>query len=203
MMVNQVDDGNANNCYEIAYWEAYRAPTYYSTGGGQFAFHYFGNQDCEVQSGRQWEPTFICDMSVNGFKGEDVQEASTCEYTVNIRTRYACPNGCSGGGPGAGTSIDDGLSGGWVFIICLIGGFVLYCLGGYLFMGLQVNKDQGLGAFNDNIPNKNFWVTCPKWVIAGCQVSYEYVRAQMNKNGGGDGELDGALVETTDTYQTE
>ena len=36
MMVNQVDDGNKNNCYEIAYWQQQRAPTYSSSNGGQY-----------------------------------------------------------------------------------------------------------------------------------------------------------------------
>ena len=103
----------------------------------------------------------------------------------------------TGGGDNSGLSTDDGLSGGWIFIICLVGGFLLYCIGGYLFMGLSVNKDRGLKAFNDNIPNKDFWVTCPKLVGAGCMVTMEYVKGLMNKNGeGGD---DGALDEPITT----
>ena len=201
MMVNQVDDTNQELCYGVGNWDPETTPTY-NSDENSWSFVYQGDNDCGNPS-RLWQPKFICDTSVDGFTGDTVQESGNCVFSVNIQTKYACVDGCSGGGGGGGGGGDDGgstqeldgLSGGWIFIICFVSAFFVYCVGGYLFMGLSVNKDKGLGAFSENIPNKSFWVICPKLVFAGTQVTMEYCKGLMNRNKGDDTELDELMME--------
>ena len=56
---------------------------------------------------------------------------------------------------------------------------------GYFVMAFTVNKEGGLKDFGNNIPQKTFWMACPKLVIAGCSVSKEYIVSEIDKRRGG------------------
>merc|ERR1712130_142123 len=157
--------------------------------GGMWYFEYAnGEDDC----GRTWIPTFLCDQTVNDFQMGTVSEIGMCRYQVEIRTKYACKDNteCSGAPQsGGGGAEESGLSTGWIFIIILITSFFAYCIVGYIVMAMTVNKEGGFKDFSNNIPQRNFWVLCPKLVCAGCGVSKEYVVGkyhQYKQRKGGD-----------------
>ena len=88
-------------------------------------------------------------------------------------THSACSGNtdCSGS-PLSGSS-SDGLSDGSIFLIVLFVVFALYWIVGYSVMALTVNKDGGFKDYRNNIPQRGFWMACPKLVGAGCAVSKE------------------------------
>lgn len=84
----------------------------------------------------------------------------------------------------------DGLSIGWILIICCFSLFIVYCVGGFVYYG-QKNKEWGVR----DIPNYGFWVTLPKYVWVGCQISYRFMYSKVSGDGG-DG-----LLETDEEIQ--
>ena len=67
-------------------------------------------------------------------------------------------------------------------------------------MALTVNKDGGFGDFNNNIPNRSLWVNIPGLVIAGCNVTKEFIMGLINKDGSDKGE---ALTGQNGGHSTE
>ena len=179
-------------------WDETITPSFSSENNGKWEFTYDNGEDDCGNPQRTWVPTFQCEEGTE-WREDQAAETGTCRYEATIYTKYAClgHDYCQGGGGGGGNgdNDNDGLSGGWIFIICLIGGFFLYFLIGYSIKATTVNKDGGFGDFNNNIPQKEFWIVCPKLVMTGCQVSKEYVMALINKGKGGGGEgMDEALA---------
>eukprot|EP01087_Luapelamoeba_hula_P022535 TRINITY_DN80_c0_g1_i2.p1 TRINITY_DN80_c0_g1~~TRINITY_DN80_c0_g1_i2.p1 ORF type:complete len:261 (-),score=42.12 TRINITY_DN80_c0_g1_i2:90-872(-) len=118
---------------------------------------------------RKIDIDFVCDKSATGvgtFEAADPSENPVKDYHLKWTTEHACPTGKSGdgGGDGGDGDDDDGMpiSGGWIFIIILVGLFFLYFLFGAIFMAWR-KQARGL----DIIPNKDFWFALPGLFIAG------------------------------------
>lgn len=188
MVAQSNSDGS--NCYILGRWDATILPQYSDQNGGTWEFQYAnGDDDCGSPA-RTWAPKFICDPNVETEVDAVRETGNSCYYTVNIATKYACtatPISCATDASGA-------LSGGSVFLIILVSALFLYCIVGYIVMGLIVNKEGGLGDFSNNIPNKGFWTVFPSLVVAGCSVTKEAVMGLLRKN---DGAQD-ALIEDED-----
>ena len=130
-------------------------------------------------------------MSTELSWGDVTEPFGSCRYSLNIRTRYACPGYTY-------EDEDSGLSGGSIFLILLLCGVFTYFAAGYVVMALTVNKAGGFGDVAGNIPQKSLWVALPKLVLAGCMVTKEAAvnLAGKARGGGGDGDLDAPI--TTD-----
>jgi len=96
---------------------------------------------------------------------ESVGETITCFYKVKVATKYVCSDhiihtSSSGGG----------LSGGSIFLICLLVFVTVYCFGGFGFNKYK-RSAEGIQAF----PQANFWCEkLPFWVKTGCIVSWTF-----------------------------
>eukprot|EP00484_Ammonia_sp_Unknown_P017113 CAMPEP_0197026742 /NCGR_PEP_ID=MMETSP1384-20130603/6769_1 /TAXON_ID=29189 /ORGANISM="Ammonia sp." /LENGTH=266 /DNA_ID=CAMNT_0042455463 /DNA_START=90 /DNA_END=890 /DNA_ORIENTATION=+ len=189
VMVSQ--SGEAG-CFILGRWDTDVEPEWSSASGGSFTFKYQnGDTDCGNPA-RTWAPTFVCQEGTEWEVGTVNEVTGSCFYTTTIYTKYACDGNteCShsgGGGDSGSDSAETGLSGGWIFIIILLGALFLYFVVGYIVMATTVNKQGGFGDFANNIPNKAIWVACPSLVIAGCMVSKEAIMNVFNKGKGGDG----------------
>ena len=84
-------------------------------------------------------------------------------------------------------SQDDGLSTGWIIIIVFFSALIMYCIIGFVYNGKK--RDEYI------IPNYAMWKLLPKLTMAGCNVSYEFVRGLMNK--GGDYNTDDGIEQTS------
>ena len=139
------------------------------------------------EGGRYGEFIFICDENVETYSDvqfwqDDHSGDDPCYYHTILRTKYACCIECGGGGDdGNDDELNDGLSGGWIFIIILICCLSIYCIGGYIMNGM---KSKDWMNYKGNVPQfSTFWIYVPRLVKAGCMVSYEYLRGKI----GGDG----------------
>ena len=90
---------------------------------------------------------------------------------------------------------NEGMSVGWIFIICLMGVLFVYCLMGYMVNGYKNNGEWG--DYQRNIPNYGLWEALPKLTIVGCKISYEWVMGMVGK-GGDMEETDQLVVENND-----
>ena len=132
---------------------------------------------CNPSLDRTWAPNFVCDQSTELSYGTVVELFGSCRYTLDIRTKYACP------GAVCEADSSNGLSGGWIFIIIFLCAFFLYFVGGYIIIAKTTNKEGGFKDFSNNIPQRSFWVALPSLVVAGCAVSKEYIMSLINKEG--------------------
>mmetsp|Transcript_86975 Transcript_86975/g.106664 ORF Transcript_86975/g.106664 Transcript_86975/m.106664 type:complete len:260 (-) Transcript_86975:603-1382(-) len=82
-----------------------------------------------------------------------------------------------------GAGVKSGLSGGWIFIICIIWVFILYCFIGYLINGFRTKNWKDI---KGNIPNYGLWVSLPKACIAGCIFTFGYCMGKCLKNRNND-----------------
>eukprot|EP01083_Nonionella_stella_P028025 77164_1 len=176
-------------CYILGQWDAAIQPKYEATNGGTWTFIYDnGDTDCGSPA-RTWSPKLVCTPGTHWESGIVNEATGSCYYEVEIKTQYACAASQNTGCVSAASS-DSSLSGGWIFIIILLSGLFLYCVAGYLIMGLSVNTDGGLGDFANNIPQKSFWIVLPSLVIAGCSVTFEFCSNKVNdlRNKGNEGQ---------------
>jgi len=187
VMVKQTSPTDADACYWIASWDADKTPQYRDEEDGTWEFVYdTGDDDCGSPQ-RTWSPTFVCAPGTNYELGAVEEIPGSCYYRIVVKTQFACLNQtypCVP--PPSGGDDESGLSGGWIFIICLVGFIFLYCVAGYFIMGLTVNKAGGLGDFSNNIPQKTFWIALPSLVIAGCGFTKDFIMGLFNKGGGGE-----------------
>jgi len=108
---------------------------------------------------------FICDPSGSEgvFTPAENAETPTHDYHLQWTTKFACPtsdgDGDGGdGGDGGGSK----LSGGWIFIIILIGSAFIY-----LVAGVAVKKFVFHAEGIELIPNAMFWIALPGLVKDG------------------------------------
>jgi len=131
-----------------------------TTGGdaGGFILHFINGEE-----DRQSDVEFICDPQggTGTLTAATPTEQPTHFYHLQWTSSLVCPGHSDGGGDGGG---DDGggISGGWIFIIILLGLFVLYLIGGVIYKRVRT-EDRGL----DMIPNKDFWFGLPMMVVSG------------------------------------
>jgi len=182
MVAQRPASSSDDACYILGRWDASIEPTY-DASAGTFAFKYDnGATDCGFPA-RTWAPTLKCQCgTAASFTGGVKELPGSCYYEVEIGSKYACNGGCP--------DEESGLSGGWVFVIILISGLLVYCVAGYLVMALTVNKAGGFGDVSGNIPQKSLWMALPSLVLAGCMVTKEAAMNLANKGKGGGGELD-------------
>jgi len=202
VMVEQiVSNGGTEDCYNLATWDASVTPSYSGNSGGQWVFNYpTGDTDCGNPA-RTWVPTFVCDENID-FAFDSVSE-TYCTYYATIRTKYACTGNTECSQSANSILGDNKLSDGWIFIIVLFVAFVLYWIVGYAVMAKTVNKDGGFKDYKNNIPQRGFWIACPKLVAAGCAVSKEWTMGVIEKykNRGSNVELAEAMASDEDSYQ--
>jgi len=113
---------------------------------------------------------FICDSGAGtgSFQPNNPAENPTHDYHLMWRSAYACPvgggdNGNNDNGDGGdGDGGSGGISGGWVFIIILVGVIFLY-----LAIGCAVRKFVMGASGIDIIPNVVFWLALPGLVKDG------------------------------------
>jgi len=115
---------------------------------------------------RQSDVEFICDPQggTGTLLAVTPTELPTHFYHLQWTSNLTCPgshgdggDGGDGGGGGGG-----GISGGWIFIIILLGIAVLYLVGGVIYKRVRT-EDRGL----DMIPQKEFWFSLPFLVASG------------------------------------
>lgn len=85
------------------------------------------------------------------------EDTETCTFTIQVDGM-----GCPVSGPGAG------LSGAWVFNLCVLLGAVCYLAGGYLYN----SKRHGLSGC-EALPHRDLWRELPGLVKDGCIYSWE------------------------------
>jgi len=99
-----------------------------------------------------------CDASVAGTPTVvGISEPGECIYNINMKSKHAC---AIGGGSGGGSG---GLSGGWIFVIILLCGSVLYLLVGVVVKWKVMNTEPG----TELIPNIDFWRDLPGLIKDG------------------------------------
>ena len=186
VMVAQRDSNGDDNtpCFNVGIYDPSIQPQYEnSLEGSFFIFEYFGG-DCNNGVKRKWQPTFLCDKSVEADIGKVVETSyKSCNYIVTVLTKYACNDvndHCIQHNSSSSSSIT--LSGGSIFIIILICGLFIYFVVGYIVMAFTVNKAGGFRDFKNNIPNKTLWINCIPLVIAGCMFTKDYIIGLMSKN---------------------
>ncbi|CAF0991764.1 unnamed protein product [Adineta ricciae] len=89
----------------------------------------------------------------------DVQGLDTVKriYSMTLSSKCACWDGC-----GSGSTANDGISGGLVFIIVLFALLCIYLIG---FMVFNKFKRQATGL--DMLPHRTFWISLPGYALAG------------------------------------
>jgi len=111
-----------------------------------------------------------------------ITEPTTCDYSVIVPTQYVCDSYIN-------KSVEDGLSGGAVFLIILLVFIIFYCVCGYGFNKYRRGME-GVSA----VPQVQFWTTVfPFWVKTGCMVSWAFtvnifmgIRARITGNNPGN-----------------
>ena len=184
VMVAQRDSNGDQNtpCYNVAIYDPSIQPQYEDSLEEFFKFEYFGG-DCHGGVTRKWQPTFLCDPSVEADIGKVVEtNYQSCEYIVTVLTKYACTDVNDHCDAEDSSSSSNTLSGGWIFIIILICGLFTYFVVGYIVMACTVNKAGGFGDFENNIPNKALWINCIPLVIAGCMFTKDYIIGLVRKD---------------------
>jgi len=123
--------------------------------------------------------------------GEMGQIGSVCPYYFTLSSSLAC-----GGSSSSSSSSSSSLSGGWIFIIILLVVFVVYCIAGYAYNGY---KSQNWGNIKENTPNMGFWTNLPKWTLAGCCVTKEFIVGLYEKVANKSGSSSSSSTTTTTT----
>ncbi|KAL6075066.1 Guanylate cyclase domain-containing protein [Balamuthia mandrillaris] len=114
---------------------------------------------------------FVCDKAMGKDKArfECLNPVEQPQFTYNFRftSRFACPVS----GPIAGGD-NDGLAGGWIFLISLSGVVVVYLVGGVAYQKFG-KRESGLHL----VPNLEFWKALPGYVKDGCVFCFDKAKA--------------------------
>ena len=188
-MVVQIANENDAECFVVGSFDHNEFNPTYNADVGSFTFTYNNgdNYDCKDDNARTWIPTFQCVEDTEWEVGDVTEEGeatdNTCLYQVTITTKYACQDqiqSCSD------SDNPNTLGLGYIFILVLFGGILVYCIVGYFVMGLCVNREGGITDYKDNIPNKSFWCNLPSLVMAGCLYSKEIICGVCSKRPKGE-----------------
>mmetsp|Transcript_62872 Transcript_62872/g.99815 ORF Transcript_62872/g.99815 Transcript_62872/m.99815 type:complete len:269 (-) Transcript_62872:192-998(-) len=157
------------------------APTAISFAGKQAWFFDLDNGEASFSCSpdpRMLDLTFVCDENGDPYDESQTMcgEDALCQYHFTIYTKYACVSA-------AASDSDGGLSTGSVLLIILLSVCCCYCCAGYLFNGMR-HPDKRWDDVEHNCPNLSFWKLLPQLVGAGCAVSFEFVKAKLNKEEG-------------------
>jgi len=169
-----INDHSICNTY-LATYSAMDLPSY---DGFEWTFKLSSGQTSSgCLTGRKLNIYFVCNDESNPFANVRVTTTQSCTYAMSIDTCLACgKSACVISLP---DDSDNGLSGGWVFIIILLVGAFLYFAIGYAY--LSYKNPNSYKDFKNNIPNKTFWILLPKYTFAGCVVTKEFIINTYNK----------------------
>ncbi|KAJ5079279.1 hypothetical protein M0811_04300 [Anaeramoeba ignava] len=109
---------------------------------------------------RRMKIQFVCDENANGYvKSVSESKDTSTIYTLQLATNIVCEESSKK------------LSGGWVFIIIITAGTVLYC-----GIGIPYKKFAKHETGKNILPNSGFWSSLPglisdgfKYVFSGCK----------------------------------
>ena len=186
-MVIQYDTGSNECILHTAEWDngATQPSHIHNESITLYNFEYTnGATGSGCDNGRHTQIKFICDENAKPYDGvecgESAQIYGVCNYWILIHSHLACN--------GASTSSDAGLSTGSILLIVACSVFVMYCVAGYMMNGF---KSDNFKDCRNNTPHYSFWTKLPFLVVAGCKVSYEFVKGQ----GKGQNDDDTQLIE--------
>jgi len=127
--------------------------------------YYGGAPYANKVSIRRTQIVLICDPNAGIGTITSVKEVAPV-YTLTMSSQYACPT--TGGG---------GL-GGWIFVIIVLVGFVLYLILGFVY-NIAIKKEPlGVSA----LPNSTFWFGLPGLIKDGCLFVFNSI---FRRGGGG------------------
>ena len=180
MMVQS--DPDEGFCARIAGWDDFETQPTYNDDKKEWLLYYENGDSC-FGAPRTFTTVWRCRSSENRVHIETVEEPVACNYVMILYTKYACP-GHQYSKSVCLTQNNSSLSGGWIFIIIFISIIFIYCIVGYIIMATTINKENGFNDIKGNIPNFQFWKIIPKYVMAGCFVTYQYVMNLIRKEQG-------------------
>lgn len=107
--------------------------------------------------------TLICDMNAHEPSMVALGDVSYAEYHMELTTKCACPNGCSGSGPDFSITIGFELSVGSILSITSVGVFTVYLLAGVVYNWARHHRHG-----SELIPNLSLWSSLPGLIKDGC-----------------------------------
>eukprot|EP01115_Flamella_aegyptia_P006141 TRINITY_DN2586_c0_g1_i1.p1 TRINITY_DN2586_c0_g1~~TRINITY_DN2586_c0_g1_i1.p1 ORF type:complete len:264 (-),score=65.07 TRINITY_DN2586_c0_g1_i1:82-873(-) len=121
---------------------------------------YTGGTDCSPSPARSATINVYCDESGTQGTITSITEPSTCQYQIEMTSKYACPQkkSSSKNNKGAGDYI------GFIFIGLFFLAVIVYLVVGVIW---QWRKNHATGL--DLIPNKAFWFDFPFLIWDGCK----------------------------------
>lgn len=178
-------------CARIANWDQFESQPSYD--GNEWKLEYSNGEQC-FDEPRLFTTVWRCSESENDVRVQEVTEPVPCHYVMIMYTKYACKhNTYSKQNCLYPPSSDQyGLSAGWILIIIFINIVLIYCFIGYVFNATVRNKKNGFGDIKGNIPNLQFWISFPKYVMIGCVVSYEFIKYKIGKYRNDHNQIDDA-----------
>lgn len=161
LVSNQVTNPNSEEIKNVGHGEAYVIQWTRGQSGRIFNLRLFCVEDTTFDQSKT-----SCNQQNDGITYNlDIYTSTICDIVPPIPTQSPSKN-------------DNDLSVGWIFVICLVSVFVLYCVIGYIINGY---KYKSWGDVSKNIPNYSLWVTLPKASIAGCIVSFNCIKSKFSK----------------------
>jgi len=119
---------------------------------------------------RQSILTLVCDMTQDpGAPGGSVTENPQLTYQLSFKSKYACPGVAPPPGSGGGFDM------GWVFVIIVLVGSVVYVVGGVMLNHFYFGAELGLSA----IPQWEFWSDVPSLMKDGARFIYSKITGQQ------------------------
>jgi len=127
----------------------------------------YKNGDTCIIFGQPRERTAIvnyrCDATVTTPSGFTISEdPTTCTFTIDMKSKYACAGGGGGGGGGSDSDL-----GGWIFIIILVVIIPVYIIVGCIYKATR----QGTTGI-ESCPNIDFWRDLPHLIKDGFRFTF-------------------------------
>lgn len=122
------------------------------------------NGDVCGGSPRTMNVTFMCDHKVKHPMSIDVDESPSCMFNIVLKAADTCPIGSSD------NPVSTLFGGGAIFIIVLVAIVIVYRVDGLSWKQFKQGH-HGL----ETIPHREFWVTVPALIVAGCRFSLSKV----------------------------
>eukprot|EP01084_Bolivina_argentea_P195997 336081_1 len=163
-MINQINK-NDETCIRLAYWDHGQVQPEYDPYENRFIFKYFNGDKCPIDNNTSIEMQIYweCDMHINDYSIISVGLMENCTYEMYILSKLACNITSSNT-----THAVHFSTGTWIVISFFVL-VALYCIFGACF---NVNSDDGNAA---QMPHHQFWMTLPLWVIAGFEVTRDFI----------------------------
>merc|ERR1712079_138730 len=90
--MSAIDNRATSTCeHTLAVWEEGRnQPILYTSGEQHWSFHYYNGEICSNGQNGEEHIRWFCDESVDTYKVLGVGEQSSCNFFMNISSKYAC-----------------------------------------------------------------------------------------------------------------